>query len=79
MGGNAVRKSAFERVGMYSPDSAAVGKAFCRTKMLSRLRSADIPGMYVPDLIIYHHIPAERLTHLPSTLVLLEGCVLRVG
>jgi glucosyl-dolichyl phosphate glucuronosyltransferase len=66
MGGNAViRRSAFERVGMYSPKLGRSGKGLLSdedAEFYRRLRSADIPGMYVPDLIIYHHIPAERLT-----------------
>lgn len=66
MGGNAViRRSVFERIGDYSTRLGRSGKGllseedaeFCR-----RLDGAGIHGMYVPELTIRHHIPAERLT-----------------
>lgn len=66
MGGNAViRRGVFERVGTYSTRLGRSGKGllseedaeFCR-----RLDAASIQGMYVPDLIIHHYIPTERLT-----------------
>jgi glycosyltransferase involved in cell wall biosynthesis len=66
MGGNAVvRRSAFDRVGLYSPNLGRSGKVLLSeedAEFYRRLRNADLHGMYVPDLIIYHHIPAERLT-----------------
>ena len=38
-----------------------------------RLRAADIHGMYVPDLAMYHYIPCEApYTQISSQLVLLE-------
>jgi glycosyltransferase involved in cell wall biosynthesis len=65
MGGNAVvRRRIFERVGPYSTE-------FCRTEknlfssedddMYERLLAAGAHGKYIPDLIIYHFIPASRL------------------
>ena len=66
MGGNAVvRRSVFERIGPYSTRLGRSGKGllseedaeFCR-----RLKANSIPGMYVPDLAMYHYIPKERLT-----------------
>jgi glycosyltransferase involved in cell wall biosynthesis len=66
MGGNAViRRKVFEQIGTYSPKLGRSGKGllseedaeFCR-----RLEAAGIHGMYVPELLIHHHIPAERLT-----------------
>lgn len=66
MGGNAVvRRSVFERIGTYATHLGRGARGllseedaeFCR-----RLHAASIHGMYVPDLIIHHYIPVERLT-----------------
>ncbi|MGA3071460.1 MAG: glycosyltransferase [Terracidiphilus sp.] len=65
-GGNAViRRSAFERVGLFSIRHGRTAKGLLADEdrdLLERLLGADIHGMHVPDLIIYHHVPAERLT-----------------
>jgi glycosyltransferase involved in cell wall biosynthesis len=65
-GGNAViRRSAFERVGLFSTKHGRSAKGLLADEdreLLERLLGADIHGVYVPDLIIYHYIPAERLT-----------------
>ncbi len=57
-GGNAViRRSLFDRVGLYST-------ALLRYEdddMYRRLLSAGARGKYVPELAIYHHIQATRL------------------
>ena len=58
-GGNAVvRRSAFDRVGLYSPALLRNGD----DDMYRRLLAAGLHGKYVPELAIYHHIPASRLT-----------------
>jgi glucosyl-dolichyl phosphate glucuronosyltransferase len=66
MGGNAVlRRRVFERVGVYSEKLGRVGRGLLSeedAEFYSRLLKNQIHGIYVPDLIIYHHIPAERLT-----------------
>lgn len=66
MGGNAViRRRVFDRVGLYSPKLGRSGKGLLSdedAEFYRRLRDADIRGMYVPDLCIYHYIPPERLT-----------------
>ena len=66
MGGNAViRRSTFDQVGLYSPKLGRSGKGLLSeedAEFLRRLLSAGFLGMHVPDLIIYHHIPADRLT-----------------
>ncbi len=66
MGGNAVvRRSAFESVGLYSTKLGRSGKVLLTdedAEFYNRLCSAGIQGMYVPDLIIHHYIPASRLT-----------------
>jgi len=65
-GGNAViRRSVFDRVGLFSTKigRGATGLLMNEDKELQdRMVSAGLQGMYVPDLIIYHHIPAARLT-----------------
>jgi glucosyl-dolichyl phosphate glucuronosyltransferase len=66
MGGNAViRRSVFDRIGTYSPKLGRSGKGLLSdedSEFYRRLMRAGIRGLHVPDLIIYHHIPAERLT-----------------
>ena len=66
MGGNAVfRRELLQRVGPYS---TALGRT--ATKLLScededmyhRLLAAGARGLYLPQLVIYHFIPRERLT-----------------
>jgi glycosyltransferase involved in cell wall biosynthesis len=60
-GGNAViRRSVFDRVGLYSTDSTTMlGNE--DDDMYRRLLSAGARGKYIPELVIYHHIPASRL------------------
>lgn len=64
--GNAViRRSVFERVGAYSPNLGRSGKGLLSeedAELYSRLMKAGIHGVHTPDLIIYHYIPADRLT-----------------
>ncbi len=66
MGGNAVvRRTVFERVGMYDTRLGRGAKGLLSdedAEFYRRLRAADIHGMYVPDLAMYHYIPAKRLT-----------------
>jgi hypothetical protein len=66
MGGNAVfTRKTFERVGPYS---TALGRSGTRLlscedeDMYQRLMSAGARGLYLPQLIVYHFIPRERLT-----------------
>lgn len=66
MGGNAViRRSVFDRLGLYSTKLGRSGNVLMTEEdgeFYIRLCSAGIRGVYVPDLIIYHYIPASRLT-----------------
>ncbi len=66
MGGNAVvRRCIFERVGTYSTQLGRTDKKLLSSEdddMFERLIAAEARGKYVPDLIIYHYIPASRLT-----------------
>lgn len=66
MGGNAVfRREVLQRVGPYS---TALGRSGTRLlscedeDMYQRLREAGARGLYLPQLIVYHFIPSERLT-----------------
>ena len=66
MGGNAViSRAMLQKVGLYS---TTLGRKRERpladedTDMYRRLLAAGAKGMYVPDLVIYHHIHPERLT-----------------
>ena len=66
MGGNAViRRSVFERVGLYSTRLGRSGKGLLSeedAEFLRRMYAAGISGMYVPDLTIRHYIDPKRLT-----------------
>jgi glycosyltransferase involved in cell wall biosynthesis len=66
MGGNAVlRRSILDRVGLFATSVGRQG-----TRLLAgedddfyrRLLAAGARGLYLPDLIIYHYVPPERLT-----------------
>ncbi len=66
MGGNcALRRTVFERVGVYSPALGRSSKGLLSdedSEFFGRVREAGIVGMYVPDFAIHHYIPKERLT-----------------
>lgn len=66
MGGNAVfRRSVFEKVGLYDTSLGRSDKGLlsCEDEeMFGRLMAANLKGRYLPDLIIYHYIPPDRLT-----------------
>jgi glycosyltransferase involved in cell wall biosynthesis len=65
-GGNAVlRRAVFEKVGMYNTKLGRSGKGLLSdedAELYRRILSADIRGFHAPDLIIYHLVPASRLT-----------------
>lgn len=65
-GGNAViRRTVFEKIGGYSTRLGRSGKGLLSeedAEFFRRIQAAGVCGMYVPDLAIYHYIPAERLT-----------------
>ena len=65
MGGNAVlRRSVFDRVGLYDENLGRFGSSPTTeedAEFYRRLLAHNIRGLYTPDLIIYHLIPAERL------------------
>ena len=67
MGGNAViRRRVLERAGPFAPQLGPTGDRRLMSgedeELFSRLLRADALGLYVPDLKIYHYVPAERLT-----------------
>ena len=66
MGGNAViRRATLAKVGPYSTSLGRTDKHLlsCEDEeMYQRLLSAGARGLYLPDLIIYHYVPPERLT-----------------
>ena len=66
MGGNSIiRRSAFEKVGLFNTALGRADKGLnaCEDQdMYDRLLAHGLRGMYLPDLIIYHYIPPERMT-----------------
>jgi glycosyltransferase involved in cell wall biosynthesis len=66
MGGNAViKRKLLEKVGLYSTSLGRTDRRLlsCEDEdMYRRLLAVGARGFYRPDLIIYHHIPSERLT-----------------
>ena len=66
MGGNAVfTRKTLDKVGPYSTSLGRSGNRLlsCEDEeMYERLLGAGARGMYVPELIIYHFVPTERLT-----------------
>ncbi|WP_437278487.1 glycosyltransferase family 2 protein [Sorangium sp. So ce375] len=66
MGGNAVvTRAMLNRVGPYSTLVGRKGSRLLAGEdedMTARLLAAGARGLYLPDLIIYHYIPPERLT-----------------
>lgn len=66
MGGNAVfTRETLQKVGPYSTSLGRSGKRLlsCEDEeMYERLLAAGARGMYVPELVIYHFVPTERLT-----------------
>lgn len=66
MGGNAViRRRVMERVGPYATSLGRTGNRLLSGEdrdYYYRLLNAGAKGRYLPRLVIYHHIPAERCT-----------------
>lgn len=65
-GGNAViRRSVLQRVGLYSADLGRSGERLQGAEdvdMFKRLLAIGAYGEYLPNLIIHHHVPPERLS-----------------
>jgi glycosyltransferase involved in cell wall biosynthesis len=66
MGGNAVfKRSVLEMVGPYAMSLGRTDKRLMSGEdedMYYRLLAAGAKGLYLPNLVVYHHIPPERLT-----------------
>lgn len=66
MGGNcALRRSVFERVGMYDPHLGRSDKGLLSdedAEFFGRVRQTGMTGLYVPEFAIHHYIAPERLT-----------------
>lgn len=66
MGGNAVfKRSVLLKVGLYKTWLGRTDKGLLTgedEELYGRLLAAGATGMYLPNLIIYHHVPSERLT-----------------
>jgi glycosyltransferase involved in cell wall biosynthesis len=66
MGGNAViRRAALEKVGLYMTTLGRTGERLLAGEdehMYRRLLASGAKGLYLPELKIYHLIPAARLT-----------------
>lgn len=66
MGGNAVfTRAIFEKVGTYTTWLGRTDKGLLTgedEELYGRLLAHGARGMYLPNLIIYHHIPSERVT-----------------
>lgn len=61
----AVRRSVFDRVGVFDPSLGRVGKSLIgqeQAEFFHRTRRAGLRGVYVPAMIVDHHVPAGRLT-----------------
>jgi glycosyltransferase involved in cell wall biosynthesis len=65
-GGNmAVRRSIFNEVGGFAVDLGRTGTSLLgqeQAEFFERTRAAGIRGVYIPSMIVFHHVPAERLT-----------------
>lgn len=66
MGGNAVvSRSVFRKIGLYKTSLSRTGTRLLAGEdedMYRRLLDASARGFYIPDLIIHHYVPSERLT-----------------
>ena len=66
MGGNAVvRRRTLERVGLYATWLGRVGNRLLSgedREFFGRLLQSGAKGRYLPDLVIHHHVLAERCT-----------------
>ena len=66
MGGNmAVRRAAFFLAGLWDNDLGRRGGTLLgqeQREWCLRARAAGLRGMYLPEMVVYHVVPAERLT-----------------
>jgi len=61
----AVRRTLFDRVGNFDTNLGRVGNSLrgqAQAEFFCRSRKADAQGLYVPAMVVEHHVPAARLT-----------------
>jgi glycosyltransferase involved in cell wall biosynthesis len=61
----AVRRSLIEHIGGFRPDLGRNGKSLLgqeQAEFFCRSRAAGARGVYVPEMVVAHHVPAARLT-----------------
>jgi glycosyltransferase involved in cell wall biosynthesis len=62
----AMRRDVFDRIGGFRPDLGRTGGRLVLgqevPELLLRARAAGLRGMYLPAMVVHHHIPAARLT-----------------
>lgn len=65
-GGNAViKRRVFEHIGLFNTDLGRTDKGLlsCEDRdLFERLLESRYKGEYLPELVIYHHVPAARMT-----------------
>lgn len=62
----AVRRELFNRIGGFRPDLGRSGKSLLgqeQAEFFYRSRAVGARGLYAPDMVLDHHVPASRLTH----------------
>ncbi|HEX4346722.1 MAG TPA: glycosyltransferase [Vicinamibacterales bacterium] len=66
MGGNAaIRTHIVKRLGGFNTDIGRIGSNLCGCEdadLSYRLTASGARGLYVPEMIIYHYVPPERVT-----------------
>jgi glycosyltransferase involved in cell wall biosynthesis len=61
----AVRRSLIERIGGFDPELGRRGSSLLgqeQAEFFCRSRAAGARGLYVPEMVLHHHVPARRLT-----------------
>jgi glycosyltransferase involved in cell wall biosynthesis len=60
----AARRTLFDRIGLFSGRLGRTGKRLLGQEvpeLLARARAAGLRGLYVPAMVVDHHVPASRL------------------
>jgi len=60
----AVRRTLIERIGGFDPRLGRTGRSLLgqeQAEFFCRSRAAGARGQYVPEMVLYHHVPASRL------------------
>ena len=61
----AVRRTLIERIGGFDPRLGRTGQSLLgqeQAEFFYRSRAAGARGLYVPEMVLHHHVPARRLT-----------------